>query len=159
MDKNQAIIDYLFQCPTIANNPLFFNFAEAQDNNKQLLTAANDRSSQRPYIDGSVPRKYTFTIIDYRSVIYQSLVNHPGYTNENVEELFDVQSIINWVEDQNDERNFPDFGPECVVERITTLTDTPNLNGVDSAATPALAKYSMSIQVEYLDMSKMIWNK
>lgn len=159
MDKNRAIIEYLYECPTIAQNPLFFNFAEANDNNKQLITTANDKRMNKQFVDGSELKRFTFTIIDYRSVIYQALVNIPGYENENVEELFDVQSIINWIEDQNDAMHFPDFGPDCVVERITTLTDNPNLNGVDTKTTPALAKYSMAIQVDYLDTSKVIWNK
>lgn len=158
MDKNQAVIDYLFQCPTIANNPLFFNFAKAEDNNKQLLTVANDKVIQKPYIDGSVLKKFTFTIIDYRSVIYQALVNAPGYISENVEEMLDVQSIIDWIEEQDDLRNYPNFGDKCIVEKVEALTDSPNLNGVDTSTTPALAKYSVSLRVQYLDTSKVIWN-
>jgi len=158
MDKNQAVIDYLFQCPLIANNPLFFNFSEAEDNNKQLLTTGNDKATHKPFIDGSVEKRYTFTIIDYRSVIYQSLVNQSGFSNENVEEMFDVQSLIDWISEQDDNMNYPDFGEDCVVESITALTDNPNLNGVDTTTTPKLAKYSVSIQINYLDNSKVIFN-
>ena len=157
MDKNQAVIEYLSSCPAIAKNPLFFNFAKAEDNNKQLVVVATDKKVERPYIDGSVLKRYTFTIIDYRSVIYQAVVKEAGYPNENVEELLDVQSIIDWIEEQNSEYNFPDFGEDCVIDEIKALTDTPRLNGVDNSASPALAKYSVSIQILYLDTSKRIW--
>lgn len=157
MDKNQAVIDYMCQCPVIRDNPLFFNFAQAEGDNKQLVTVATDKSLNKPYIDGSVDKRYTFTIIDYRSIIYQEVVKVSGYQNENVEEMFDVQSIIDWVSAQNDIRNFPSFGDDCVIEEIVAVTDTPNLNGVDTSATPAVAKYSVSIQIFYLDKSKMIW--
>lgn len=157
MDKNQAVIEYLSSCPAIAKNPLFFNFAKAEDNNKQLVAVATDKKVERPYIDGSVLKRYTFTIIDYRSVIYQAVVKEAGYPNENVEELLDVQSIIDWIEEQNSEYNFPDFGEYCVIDEIKALTDTPRLNGVDNSASPALAKYSVSIQILYLDTSKRIW--
>jgi hypothetical protein len=157
MDKNQAVIEYLSSCPAIAKNPLFFNFAKAEDNNKQLVAVATDKKVERPYIDGSVLKRYTFTIIDYRSVIYQAVVKEAGYPNENVEELLDVQSIIDWIEEQNSEYNFPDFGEDCVIDEIKALTDTPRLNGVDNSASPALAKYSVSIQILYLDTSKRIW--
>lgn len=157
MDKNKQVIDYLLQCPVIAENPLFFNFAQAEDNNKQIVTVANDRAVERPYIDGSVLRRYTFTIIDYRSVIYQSVVKLPNYSNENVEEMLDVQSIIDWVTEQNDIRNYPDFGDDCTVDEIIALTDTPKLNGVDNSITPNLAKYSVSIQITYLDKSKVLF--
>ena len=79
MDKNKSVIDFLLQCPQIKDNPLFFNFAEAQDNNKQFVTAANSKSISKEYIDGSVLKQYTFTIIDYRSVSYQAIVAEGGY--------------------------------------------------------------------------------
>lgn len=158
-EKNTAIIKYLFNCPAIANSPLFFNFAEAEDNNKQFITTANDKKVNKEFVDGSVLRKYTFTIIDYRSIIYQALVNDPAYPNENVEELLDVQSLIDWIDEQNDANVFPDFGDKCIVDSISALTDNPNLNGVDSSVSPSLAKYSVSIQVQYLDTTKVLWNK
>ena len=157
MDKNQAVINYLSSCPAIAKNPLFFNFAQAEDNNKQLIAVATDKRVEQPYIDGSVLKRYTFTIIDYRSVIYQAVVKEAGYPNENVEELLDVQSIIDWIDEQNSEYNFPDFGEDCIIDEIKALTDTPRLNSVDTSASPALAKYSVAIQILYLDTSKRIW--
>lgn len=157
MDKNQAIIAYLSSCPVIASNPLFFNFAKAEDNNKQLVVVATDKKVERPFIDGSVLKRFTFTLIDYRSVIFQAVVKEAGYPNENMEELLDVQSIIDWIDEQNDNGNFPDFGENCVIDEIRALTDTPRLNGVDNSASPALAKYSVSIQIMYLDTSKCIW--
>ena len=157
MDKNKAIIKYLMQCPTIKNNPLFFNFGEVEDNSKQIVTTSTDKNIERPYIDGSVLKRYTFTIIDYRSVIYQALVTIEGDDNENVEDMMDVQSIIDWIDEQNDNYNFPDFGNDCVVEEITALTDIPDLNGVDKDWSPNLAKYSIAIRVQYLDNTKKIW--
>ena len=156
-DKNQAVIDYLKNCPQLSNNPLFFNFAEAKDNNKQILITANDRRLNTGFIDGSVLKRFTFTIIDYRSVINQALAT--GKTSENVEEMLDVQAIIDWIDEQNDVQNFPDFGNSCVVENIASQTDNPNLNGVDTNLKPALAKYHISIVIDYIDKSKTIWNK
>lgn len=157
VDKNQAIIDYLMNCPTLAKNDMFFNFAHEEDDNKQIVTQATDKVLERPFIDGSVLKQYTFTLIDYRSVVYQALVNIQGYSNENVDEMFDVQSIIDWIEEQEDNRNYPDFGNECVVDEIHALTESPNLNGVDRETTPNLAKYSVAIRVNYIDYSKCIW--
>lgn len=157
MDKNKAVIDYLMTCPVIKDNPLFFNFAEAKDTNKQFVTTTTDKAVERPYIDGCVLKRYTFTIIDYRSVIYQSIVKAPGYPNENMEDFLDVQSIIDWIDEQNDLYNFPDFGEDCVVEEIMALTDSPNLNGVEKDSMPSLAKYSVAIRIQYMDYSKKIW--
>lgn len=163
MDKNKAIVQYLLQCPEIQNNPLFFNFADVQDNNKQIVTVANDKSVDRPYIDGTVRRRYAFTIMDYKSIAYNAIVKIEGtsvdYTDENILDMMDTQSILDWVTLQNKNKNFPDFGSDCEVESIEAVTDNPNLNGVDTNTTPAVARYSITIEVYYLDKSEVIWGR
>ena len=66
MDKTEAIIQYLLGCPQLAESALYLNFVNAKDDDKQLLTNANERTLHKPYIDGSVDKRFTFTIIDYR---------------------------------------------------------------------------------------------
>lgn len=157
VDKNQAIIDFLLQCPTIADNPLFFNFLNAEDTSKQIITQANSKVLNQRFIDGSVMRRYTFTIVDFRSVAYQPVPKVEGYVSENVEELLDVQGIMDWVNEQAKLRNFPDFGEDCIIDNMETITENPNLNGIDTQVTPALAKYSMSIRIDFLDKSNAFW--
>ena len=158
MDKNQAVINFLIQCPQIRDNPLFFNFAEVEDNSRQIVTMANDRVVNKPYIDGSVLKRFTFTLVDYRTVTYQSIVKLEGYPNENVSELMDIQSVMDWINEQADLHNYPDFGSDCVIESMRTATDEPTLNGVDKSVSPSIAQYSMSIIIEYIDNSKKSWN-
>lgn len=157
LDKNQAIIDFLIQCPPIASNPLFFNLINAKDNNKQIITAANDKATDKKYIDGSVLKRYSFTIIDFKSITYNAIVKQAGYSNENVEDLLDVQAIADWITEQADSRIYPNFGEDCIIEDMKVLTDSPNLNGIDYSVKPSLAKYSLTIQIEYLDTSKVLW--
>lgn len=157
MDKNQAIIDFLLTCPAIIADPLFFNFLNAKDNNQQIITQSNDKSLQQTFIDGSVLKQYTFTLIFFKSVLYQAIPKVEGLVNENVEELGQVQAIIDWVTEQNDSQIYPDFGEDCEIDEIKALSENPGLNGVDTTVTPALAKYSVTIQVDYLDKSKAIW--
>ena len=156
IDKNQAVIDFLMTCPYIQNNLMFFNFIDAKDNSKQFVTTANDVAINTSYIDGSVMRRYTFTIIDYKSIAYNALVNLTGYTDENVEDMLEVQTIINWVTAQEELHNYPNFGDNYFIEKIKALSDNPNLNGIDTSVKPTLAKYSVSIQIDYLDTSKQI---
>jgi hypothetical protein len=104
-----------------------------------------------------VLKRFTFTLIDFRSIAYQPIPKIAGYTSENVEELFDVQGIMDWINEQADNGNYPDFGEDCIIDSMCTTSDNPNLNGVDTQITPALAKYSMSIQIDYIDISKKMW--
>ena len=158
MDKTEAIIQYLLTCPKIENSPLYFNFINPQDEDKQYVTDSNEKTLHKQYIDGSVDKRFTFTIIDYRSIAYQEMARYQITANESVEEFLDVRELIEWIDEQNDLKNFPDFGQQCIIERISTGSEDPNLNGVDTQANPVLAKYSISIMVDYLDTSKTLWN-
>lgn len=157
VDKNQAIINFLLQCPTVAANPVFFNFINGKDDDKQIVTQSTDKALNRAYIDGSVSKRFTFTLLDFRSVSYEPLPRIAGKTSENVEEMFDVQGIVDWIEEQADLRNYPNFGDTCQIDSMQTTSDTPSLNGVDTSVTPALAKYSITIQIDYIDLSKSVW--
>ena len=130
---------------------------DAKDNSKQIITQADDISLNEKYIDGSVLKRFTFSLVDFRSVVYQPLPKVPDHSTENVEDIIDVQGIIDWVNEQADLENYPNFGSDCMIDSMKTTSDTPNLNGVDTQVTPPLAKYSMSIQIDYIDKSKAFW--
>lgn len=157
--KEQAIIVWLLDCPAIKNNSVYFNFINAEDENKQLIMESNDKVTNRNFLDGSVEKQFTFVLIDFRSITYNAIPKVLGLTDENVEEYLDVQGIIDWVTQKADERIYPDFGSNCVIDKMETLSENPNLNGVDTTTTPSLAKYSVAIRITYIDTSKVMWNK
>lgn len=157
MDKNQAVIDFLLTCPIIQSHSLFFNFINAKDKSKQVSSIATNTSINKKYIDGSVLKRYTFSIIDFCSVSYQAIPKNAELVSENVADLQLVQDLMDWINEQADINNYPDFGTDCVVEEMTTTTNMPNLNGIDTQVTPPLAKYSITINIDYLDTSKMWW--
>lgn len=157
VDKNQAVINYIITCPTILNSPLYFNFINAKDNTNQFFTNATDVYTNTAYVDGSVEKIYTFTIITFRSAADIAVVKLPGYENENLSDMSDIQNLIDWIREQNELRNFPDFGSDCEIDSISTTTEAPKFEGIDEQVTPTLAVYSTSIQIRYLDTSKQIW--
>ena len=166
-DKNQAIIDFLIRCPIIRNNPLYFNFINAKENNKQIIALANDIAVNKAYIDGSVDKRYSATIVDFKSVAYNQIVKEEGLSDENVTDMSEVQEIIDWVNAQVELASqdyehrldyLPDFGGSCVIDTMRVTTENPRLNSIDTQTTPVLAKYSFTIQVDYLDISKKLWH-
>lgn len=157
IDKNQAVIDFLLQCPDIATSELYFNFINAEDDNKQIVTQATEKFSNKTYIDGSVLKQYTCTLLTFKSIADSPLVLLSNYENENVADISDVQALIDWISNQNDSHNFPDFGSDCEVQSIETTTENPSYEGVNTDVTPVLAMYSISIKIEYIDNSKKIW--
>lgn len=157
IDKNQAVIDYLCQCPQIQQSPLYFNFINAEDDTNQFVTTSNDRYANKSYIDGSVLKIYTFTIITYKSAADVAVVKLDGYPNENVSDMSDIQALIDWVSEQDEIHNYPDFGDDCVIDSIHTTTENPRFDGIDDQVKPPLAIYTTTIEITYIDYSKKLW--
>lgn len=159
VDKNKAIIDYLLTCSYIQSSSIYFNFINAKNDTKQVIADANDKVTNSRFIDGSVLKQYQCTLIDFKTLSTKPVPKVSGYVDENLADVQMVQNVVDWINEQQDLQNFPNFGSDCVVESIVTTTENPSLDGIDASTTPALAKYSITIQVEYLDTSKVIWNK
>ena len=157
VNKHQAVINYIITCPTILNSPLYFNFINAKDNTNQVFTESTDTYTNRNYVDGSVEKLYTFTILTFKSAADVAVVKMVGYENENLSDMSDVQNLIEWIKEQNEARNFPDFGEDCIIDSIETTTEEPKFEGIDEQISPPLAVYSTSIQIRYIDFSKLIW--
>lgn len=157
VDKNQAVINYIIQCPEIVNSPLYFNFLNANDGTAQLLTQSNERYASKRYIDGSVLKIYSFTIVIAKSTADIAVVKLEGYPNENISDMADIQSLIDWIQEQEDLHNYPNFGEDCLVEEISTTSENPHFDGIDEQVSPPLAIYSVTIEIKYLDISKKVW--
>ena len=157
IDKNKAVIDYLLDCSDIQDRPLYFNLINAEDDSIQMLTTVEDKTLSTAYIDGSISKRYTFTIVIFKSISDNELVKSSGISNENVDELDDIQKLIDWIQEQNDLQNYPDFGENCYIDKIDTTTDAPRFDGIDTESNPPIAMYSISIIIEYLDTNKVIF--
>ena len=157
VNKHQAVINYIITCPTILNSPLYFNFINAKDNTNQVFTESTDTYTNRNYVDGSVEKLYTFTILTFKSAADVAVVKMVGYENENLSDMSDVQNLIECIKEQNEARNFPDFGEDCIIDSIETTTEEPKFEGIDEQISPPLAVYSTSIQIKYIDISKRLW--
>lgn len=157
MDKNLAIIKFLLDCPTIQENPLFFNFANEEDGNNHFITESD--SVKKPFIDGSVLKQYTFSIANYSYVSHNAIIDNDGnISDENLENMAKVQDILDWINEQSDKQNYPDFGENCVIEEMNTLTTDPDIDGIDTSVNPPIARYSVGVKLLYLDNSKKIWS-
>ncbi len=157
IDKNTATINFLTTFPDIQTSPLFVNFIKAKDDNIQFMPSSNDKTLDKPYIDGSVKKRYTFSLVITKSMTDTALPTST-LTNENIDDLAEIQSLMDWVNEQNDLHNFPNFGDKCEIEEMHTSAENPSLDGINTEVTPALALYSMEIWIDYIDYTKVIWS-
>lgn len=148
------MVEFIQQCPTIQNNPLFFNFAESGDGHNHFITEKD--AVMRRYIDGSAQKQYTFSIASYYSVSHNAVIQ--ADEDENIENMAKVQEILDWINEQANIHNFPDFGPDCIVDDMQTLTSDPDIDGIDTSVNPPIVRYSIGVKVSYLDNSTRVWN-
>lgn len=157
IDKNQAVVNYILRCPTIQNSPLYFNFINAEDDTNQFLTQTSERYASKRFVDGTVMKIYSFTIILYKSTADIAVVKVEGYPNENISDMQSIQALIDWIAEQQELHNYPNFGSECLIDDIYTTTENPRFDGIDDEVSPPLAIYSITIEIQYLDVSKKVW--
>ena len=157
MDKNKAILDFITTYEGIETSPIFVNFINATNDDIQLMTSSNDKALNKKFIDGSVMKQYLFTLIITKSIT-STAVAKDILENENVDDIADIQAFMDWVNEQGENRNYPDFGEDCVIEEMHTTSENPSLDGVNNEVSPTLALYSMEIRIDYIDYSKVIWS-
>jgi len=168
VDLNKSILDYIYECPVVEANPMYFCVAEERNNSNQLVVGREQPRDVIEYVDGSVERTYRADILMYKSVAYNPIVTEEDsdgnrvpsdlYPNENIEDIIDGQTLIDWIKEQNENRHFPNFGEGCIIDSVKTTSDRPILNGVNTDLEAPLAQYSVGLEIKYLDISKQIWN-
>lgn len=167
INLNKRILEYIYECPVVEENPMYFGVAEERDNNNQLLPSREQPQDAVEFVDGTVERTYRAEILMYKSVAYNPIVTEETsagkkipseiYLNENIEDMEEGQTLIDWIQEQNDNRHFPNFGEYCIIESVETTSNRVVFNGVNTSLEPPLAQYSVGIEIVYLDTSKQIW--
>ena len=157
MDKNKAILEFITTYSGIETSPIFINFINANNDNVQLLTASNEKGLNRQFVDGSVMKRYTFSLVITKTITNTAIAKDI-LTNENIDDIADIQAFMDWVNEQGDNHNYPNFGEDCVIEEMHTTSENPSLDGINTEVSPALALYSMEIRIDYIDYSKVIWS-
>lgn len=155
MDKNQKMVDFLLTCPTISENPLYFNFGTVEDKAHQIITSYDDVLLQKPYIDGSVAKRYTCSIDGFKTLTTNPVI--PNMPAENLEDFDEAQDLLDWINDCGEEFIFPDFGNNCIIDSMKCLTAHPEIFSIQDNLSPSVAVYRIRVQIDYLDISKRIW--
>ena len=121
MSKYTKIFEYFRQCPELAN---LWSIAATEDIGKRVILpqGASPAVQYQESIDNL--GGYNCEIVPYPSVYEDFQINcYEWYDvkdgsapihNENVLSLEAVQSICDWVKEQNDNNNFPDINEKIV---------------------------------------------
>ena len=149
-------INFLLECEYISKNKLFLNAISGDINAIQIVTSEIDRKQDKEFVDGSVLHKVLFTVFDYKSISFNQLVRTMLENNENINDLEDTQNIVDFIVEQEKQRNYPDFGSDYEVEKIEPTYLTPTTPSIDSTGQNPLAKYSIPIVCHVMDYTGAI---
>ncbi len=134
---NKWLLEY-----TPLNNWLYFNATPIIIGTVAMNMVAGDRVTQS-FIDGSKKRQVVFAI----DMVTE--YDGSGTSDVNMDTLAEVEAFMRWIEVQ---KNTPDFGEKCNVEKIEVLTNVPNLFINEQSQ---LAKYQFQTRIEYKDESEV----
>lgn len=137
-NKHKIVLEWLSTYPDL-NQYLYFNNNREEIDNASINTIISDTWETR-YLRGSGIKNYDLAI---------SMMKYfdDGTNENNIEQMFDVQKFMQWIEEQNDKRNFPIFEKGEVIS-IENLQNEPTFAGVSEDE--ILAKYMFQIRIKYL---------
>ena len=136
LDLNKIMLDYLKQYPP-TNELLKFNCSTSETGEISLNTISGETVLEQ-YTNGDKVKTFTFAI-----AMMKDFDN--GYSDINIDEMFDAKQFIEWIKQQNRLGNLPNI-PNCYL--IEPLQDMPDLAGTDGRN---VAKYMFSCRVEFIE--------
>lgn len=136
-NKHKVVLDYLSNYPDIKSF-LYFNTSLEELNHTSVNTITSDYFEQK-YLRGGI-KNYDFAI----TFIGQY---DTGTSDVNVNQIFDLEKFMLWIDEQNKNKNFPEFEDREVIS-IENLQNEPSFSGINE--TGNLAKYMFQIRIKYL---------
>lgn len=144
---NQKTIEWLKQNPDIGK--LYTIFGEEKAG-AVIFTPVMDRPFENKYIDGSFRRAFTIALNTFQTISRHTVDSVAPEITQNIEKFFKVENIIEWIEEQHESHNFPDFTP-YEIEEIQILARNPNMAGQSLE----LVRYMCQFRILYMDYTKI----
>lgn len=144
MTKHEIMKEYVSsKVAELSGNLASFNFADDSPDAVSFLTNYSSKIVKK-YIRAA-DKEYGFTIL---------ITWH--YSTEadelNMQAMNFAQEFMDWIEEQDRNKNFPDFGSKCQVKKIENLQNMPNLATVDWEN--MIAQYQIPCRILYFEKER-----
>ena len=140
MTKYEGLVTFLKQYPPL-NEILYFNKTQEIADTSSVNTVYSDYAVQE-YTCGNSDREFVFAIKQMKQ--YDSA----GTSGINRQTMEEVQAFMDWIDEQNKKRNFPEFPENCFVYKIENLQNMPEIAGTNDQG---LAEYMFQCRVCYTE--------
>ena len=142
MSKHDAMVAYVSpKVQELAGRLLNFNVSSDKVNDISFLTNYAAKIRKKDLRVGA-EKEYGFTIV---------ITQHFSDSTDdlNLEAMNFAQGFMDWVDDQDRKKSYPDFGDNCRVKKIENLQNMPSLATVDWEN--MIAQYMLQCRVIYFE--------
>lgn len=145
MTKHDAMKAYFEpKVEELVGDLLNFNFSPESSDSIAVITNYSDKLRKK-YLRCGSEKEYGFTILITKE-----------YSSEqddlNLEAMNFCQAFMDWLEDQDRKKNYPEFPASCQIRKMECLQNMPNLAGVN--AEEGLARYMIQCRIIYFEKER-----
>lgn len=126
----------------LAGDLLHFNFSPESVDSISLVTTYSDHVRKK-YLYGA-EKEYAFSIIIVKE--YSS-----DGDDLNLVAMNYAQAFMDWMEEENRKKHYPDFPEGCQIKKMENLQNMPNLAGVSEEG---LARYMIQCRITYFEKER-----
>lgn len=162
MSKYAKLFEYFRRCPELAD---LWSIAATEDIGKRVILPQGASSTVQYDEKIDTMGNYNCEIIPYPSIYEDFQINcYEWYDvkdgsapekNENVLSLEAVESICEWIAEQNDKKNFPDIGEKIVA--IECIPFVPQIRYVNQQENTV--GYFITVRLRYVNRAERKWVK
>lgn len=145
MTKHDAMKAYFEpKVEELVGDLLNFNFSPESPDSIAMITNYSDKVRKK-YIRCGSEKEYGFTILITKT-----------YSSEqddlNLEAMNFCQAFMDWLENQDRKKSYPEFPDSCQIRKMECLQNMPNLAGVN--AEEGLARYMIQCRIIYFEKER-----
>lgn len=139
VDKDKAVLDWALECPLWTDTPIFGTL-NAEPNSMAIIPVP-DLSVDVPLIDGG-------RITTYGFAVQVTLTVSDARDDTNTDNLYIQRQWQDWIDEQEEKENYPDFGAKCSGYEVKAIKDTPSMALLYEDGT---AKYQFFATITYTE--------
>lgn len=140
----ERISEWLSQCPEMGNY-VYFNVIPLEPDTSSVNTNSASMNITE-FIDGSKDVRLMFNVNLVKSY------DGDGTSDLNIDATQSFDKIIHFVEQKNNEHDFPDFGELCIVSEVGAAYKAPEVYLLEDNRD--VARYEGQFYIEYLERRK-----
>lgn len=138
VNKHKVMRDWVSEF--LEDNNLYFEATDAYPGVRTLVPNYGDYV-RKVDILGNKYKSYSFVFVGYETI-------DPGTSDVNLTNMEVFDAFNEWLEEQKELKNFPDFGEKCRDYDIIILQNMANLATI---ASDNLAKYMLGARIDYIE--------